>query len=87
MLVNPALPAITAKIMTLVDKVLSFFVETHWLIDPGAAGNCSIPTMYSNVTSCGTDLADMLAQTVYAISGLVGTMIAALGVNIQPAIS
>ncbi len=82
MTVNPALPAIVAKIMTLVDQVLGVFCTTTWLVDPGGTG-CDIPVIYSNMTTCGNELVDLWAQALYAISGLVGTMVASLGVNIQ----
>jgi len=75
----PALPAITAKILVLVEYVLDCFVTVE-MSDPIAC--CSIANFSGTVTPCGTALTDALAGGLFALVNLGVYFLGALGVNV-----
>ena len=76
----PALPALTAKILVLVEKVLDVFVT----VQLGAAStNCAgILTFNGTTTACGDELVEYLSVLIYQVSALGSYFLAALGVQV-----
>ena len=77
----PALPAITAKILVIVEKVLDCFVNVGYT-DYGAEECCEFWVWSGNTTLCGDQLVTQLSQLVSALAGLGGAFITALGVRV-----
>lgn len=75
----PALPAITAKILTLVEYVLDVFVTVEI---EGVSGGCNIIVFNGTSTLCGEELIDALATLVFQVVSLGGYMLSALGVKV-----
>lgn len=77
---TPALPGIIAKVMTLVEHVLDYFVS----IDYNQYGGnvCVLGEFNGTLTACGHQLANLWANALFSLSGLVGEIFAALGVNV-----
>ena len=77
---TPALPGIIAKVLVLVEKVLDEFVDltyTEW------NGNvCELAGFSGTTTVCGNAIVDLWANALYTLSGLAGTFIMALAVDI-----
>ena len=76
----PALPAITAKILVLVERVLDCFVTVS--MEPANAC-CNIANFYGTTTPCGEQLAVSLAGLIGALSNLGAYMFGALGVVVS----
>jgi hypothetical protein len=77
----PALPAITAKILVLVEKVLDCFVNVGAFMYK--EGNCCEYLVWSGSTTlCGQQLVDSISSMIAALAGLGGYFITALGVRV-----
>ena len=75
----PALPGITAKILTLVEKVLDVFVTVTVGYGDSA---CNILQFNGTTTLCGDELVSSLSTLVFQLASLGGYMLSALGVVI-----
>ncbi len=76
----PALPAIIAKIMILIERVLDCFVNVN-MIDPNAC--CNVAQFYGSTTECGEQLAATLSAMVANVLQLGVYIFGALGVAVQ----
>jgi len=72
----PAITSIVAKIMILVDALLSNFV-TVASVDSGS--NCTINIIAGNLTPCGVEFVDALEDLVYYAVALGAQFLPALG--------
>lgn len=75
----PALPALTAKILVLVEKVLDVFVDVQ--IGQQVAG-CNLIVFNGTTTACGDELVTALSTLLYQVASLGGYMLSALGVQV-----
>ena len=75
----PALPAITAKILTLVEYVLDIFVTVQVGYGDSA---CNILVFNGTSTACGEELVTALGTLLFQVVSLGGYMLSALGVQV-----
>lgn len=67
---------IVAKLITLVDSVLSVFVTASWTT---AGGACNVQGVNTTITDCGAAIVTYLTQLVYFGLQVGGQMMPALG--------
>lgn len=78
----PALPAIIAKVMVLVEEVLDCFVNVGYNVGDGSC--CDLGgSWYGNTTICGDALATDLSALIAQIMNMAGQVVASLMVEIQ----
>jgi len=76
----PALPAITAKILVLVEYVLDVFVDVQL---GASSSNCAGILVFNGTTTpCGDELVTYLSVLVFQLSALGSYFLAALGVQV-----
>ena len=72
------LPDIIAKTLTIIDELLSIFVETHTVTHESG---CQIPYMTAGLTDCGEDLVDSLGNLIAGLVRLGSDTITSLTVT------
>ena len=78
----PALPAIIAKVMVLVEYVLDCFVTVGYNAPAGADVCCDWGLYQGNVSSCGLALSTDLSALIAQIMDMAGQVVASLMVKI-----
>ncbi len=71
----PALPAIIARILVMLDQTLAIFASVE---ESAPFGACNITAYNVQVNDCGTALIDTLADLIYYGSQLAGHLVKAL---------
>ena len=72
----PAIQGIVAKLMVIIDSILSVFVDAT--TSPTAVG-CNITVVNAQLTACGVALVDGVASLLYQLTLLGEYIFAALG--------
>jgi hypothetical protein len=72
----PALIAIIAKLMAIVNAVLDVFCSATWT---AAGGACNVQGIVTNITPCGEAIVTYATQLVYFVMQLGGQLLPALG--------
>jgi hypothetical protein len=70
----PALPSIIAKILALTDSVLGVFVT----VDATTMGACNLTRYSANMTACGDEMVDSIANMLFNLAEIGNQILGAL---------
>jgi hypothetical protein len=81
----PALVGIIGKILVLIDTALESFVTVTWIDESNTPGipPCAPALITTQVTMCGSMLAELWEKAIFQASGLAVYIMAALGANVS----
>ena len=78
----PAIYLILAKVLTLTDAFLNYFVTTTGtfttIVAPGVCGTCNVVAMDAGMTTCGTEVVGRLICLIDAVLGLAPGLLGAV---------
>jgi hypothetical protein len=71
----PALPDLIAKVLAITARIFDVYATVE---EVPASGSCGLTQYAVNITDCGGDLANSLAQLIYSLTQMGAQLISAL---------